>query len=53
VLALIEIDLALTADALMEPEKPVIHDGENAQAFATCEQDFTPIRMAYDLERVK
>jgi hypothetical protein len=53
VLVLIEIDLALTADALMEPEKPVIHDGETAQAFATCEQDFTPIRMAYDLERVK
>jgi hypothetical protein len=52
-LALIEIDLALTTDALKEPEKPVLRDGETAQAFATRERDFAPIRMAYDLERVK
>jgi hypothetical protein len=52
-LALIEIDLALTTDAPKEPEKPVIHDGETAQAFATRERDFAPIRMAYDLEHVK
>jgi hypothetical protein len=26
-LALMEIDLALTADAPKEPEKPVLHDG--------------------------
>jgi hypothetical protein len=52
-LALMEIDLALTTDAPKEPEKPVLHDGETAQAFATREWDFTPIRMAYDLERVK
>jgi hypothetical protein len=52
-LALMEIDLALTADAFKEPEKPVLRDGETAQAFATCEWDFTPIRMAYDLERAK
>jgi hypothetical protein len=52
-LALIEIDLALTTDAPKEPEKPVINDGETAQAFATLERDFAPIRMAYDLEHVK
>jgi hypothetical protein len=48
-----EIDLALTTDAPKEPEKPVLHDGETAQTFATCERDFAPIRMAYDLERAK
>jgi hypothetical protein len=52
-LALMEIDLALTMDAPKEPEKPVIRDGETAQAFATRERDFTPIRMAYGLERAK
>jgi hypothetical protein len=52
-LALMEIDLALTADALKEPEKPVLRDGETTHAFATRERDFTPIRMAYDLERAK
>jgi hypothetical protein len=52
-LALMEIDLALTTDAPNEPEKPVLHDGETAQAFATREQHFAPIRMAYDLERAK
>jgi hypothetical protein len=52
-LALMEIDLALTADAPTEPEKPVLHDGETTQTFATHERDFAPIRMAYDLERVK
>jgi hypothetical protein len=52
-LALMEIDLALMVDAPKEPEKHVLRDGETAQAFATCEQDFAPIRMAYDLERVK
>jgi hypothetical protein len=52
-LALMEIDLALTADAPKEPEKPVLRDGEIAQAFATRERDFAPIRMAYDLERAK
>jgi hypothetical protein len=41
------------ADAPKEPEKPVLYDGETAQAFATREPDFAPIRMAYDLERVK
>jgi hypothetical protein len=44
-----EIDLALTMDAPKEPEKPVIHDGETAEAFATRQRDFAPIRMAYDL----
>jgi hypothetical protein len=48
-----EIDLALTTDAPKEPEKHVLHDGETAQAFATRERDFAPIRMAYDLERAK
>jgi hypothetical protein len=52
-LALIEIDLALTTYAPKEPEKPAIHDGETPQAFATRERDFAPIRMAYDLERMK
>jgi hypothetical protein len=52
-LALMEIDLALTTDAPKEPEKPVLCDGETAQAFATHERDFAPIRMAYDLKRVK
>jgi hypothetical protein len=52
-LALMEIDLALTMDAPKEPEKPVIHDGETPQAFATRERGFTPIRMAYDLEHAK
>jgi hypothetical protein len=52
-LALMEIDLALTMDAPKEPEKPVLCDGETAQTFATRERDFTPIRMAYDLERAK
>jgi hypothetical protein len=52
-LALMEIDFALMTDAPKEPEKPVFHDGETTQAFATHERDFTPIRMAYDLERAK
>jgi hypothetical protein len=52
-LALMEIDLELTMDAPKEPKKPVIHDGETPQTFATREQDFAPIRMAYDLERAK
>jgi hypothetical protein len=52
-LALMKIDLALTADAPKEPEKPVLRDGESAQAFATRERDFASIRMAYDLERAK
>jgi hypothetical protein len=39
-LALMEIDLALMADAPKEPEKPVLHDDETAQAFATHEWDF-------------
>jgi hypothetical protein len=47
-LALMEIDLALTM-----PQKPVLHDGKTAPAFATRERDFAPIRMTYDLERVK
>jgi hypothetical protein len=50
-LARMEIDLALTTDALKEPEKHVLCDGETTQAFATRERDFAPIRMAYDLER--
>jgi hypothetical protein len=52
-LALMEINLALTTDAPKDPEKPVLRDGETAQAFATRERDFTPIRMAYDLEHAK
>jgi hypothetical protein len=48
-----EIDLALTTNAPKEPEKPVLRDGETAQAFATHERDFASIRMAYDLECVK
>jgi hypothetical protein len=52
-LALMKIDLALTTDAPKEPEKPVIRDGETPQTFATRERDFTPTRMAYDLERAK
>jgi hypothetical protein len=52
-LALMEIDLALTVDTPKEPEKPVLCDGESAQAFATRERDFASIRMAYDLERAK
>jgi hypothetical protein len=52
-LALMEIDLALTTDAPKEPEKHVLRDGETAEAFATHERDFAPIRMAYDLEHAK
>jgi hypothetical protein len=52
-LALMEIDLALTTDAPKEPEKPVLCDGETAQAFANRERDFAPIRMAYDHECAK
>jgi hypothetical protein len=51
--ALMEIDLALTANAPKEPEKPVLRDGKTAEAFATRERDFASIRMAYDLERAK
>jgi hypothetical protein len=53
VLALMEIDLALMADAPKEPEKSMLRDGEIAQAFATRERDFAPIKMVYDLEREK
>jgi hypothetical protein len=53
VLVLMEIDLALTMDAPKEPEKPVIRDGETAEAFTTRQRDFAPIRMAYNLERAK
>jgi hypothetical protein len=52
-LTLMEIDLALTTDAPKEPEKPVIHDGETTEAFATRQRDFMLIRMAYNLERAK
>jgi hypothetical protein len=52
-LTLMEIDLALTTDTPKEPEKPVLCDGETAQAFATRERDFAPIRMVYDLKRAK
>jgi hypothetical protein len=52
-LVLMEINLALTTDAPKEPEKPVIHDGETAHAFATRERDFIPRRMAYDLEHAR
>jgi hypothetical protein len=31
----------------------VIRDGEATEAFATRQRDFTPIKMAYDLERAK
>jgi hypothetical protein len=47
--ALMEIDLTLTTDARKEPEKHVIRDGEAAEAFATHQWDFVPIRMVYDL----
>jgi hypothetical protein len=50
VLMLWEIDLALTTDPPMEP---VIHEGEAAEAFATRQRDFTPIRMQYDLDHAK
>jgi hypothetical protein len=53
VLAVWEIDLALMTDAHKEPEKPLIHDGEAAEAFATRQRDFASIRMTYDLERAK
>jgi hypothetical protein len=53
VFTLWEIDLTLTTDGPKEPEKPVIRDGEAAEAFATRQRDFVPIRMAYDLERAK
>jgi hypothetical protein len=53
VLALWEIDLALTTDAPKEPAEPMIHDGEAVKAFATRQWDFTPIKMVYDLERAK
>jgi hypothetical protein len=49
VFALMEIDLTLTTDAPKEPEKHVIRDGEAAEAFATHQWDFVPIRMVYDL----
>jgi hypothetical protein len=52
-LALMEIDLVLTTDAPKESKKPVLHDGETVQAFATCEPDFAPIKMTYDLEHAK
>jgi hypothetical protein len=48
-----EIDLVLMTDAPKEPEKPVIHDDETAQTFATRERDFASIRMTYELEHVK
>jgi hypothetical protein len=53
VLALWEIDFALTTDAPKELAEPVIRDGEATEAFATRQRDLTPIKMAYDLERVK
>jgi hypothetical protein len=53
VLTVWEIDLALMTDPHKEPEKPVIHDGEATEAFATRQRDFASIRMAYDLERAK
>jgi hypothetical protein len=52
-LTLMEIDLALMTDALNDPEKSMIRDGETAHAFATHERDVAPIRMAYDLEHAK
>jgi hypothetical protein len=48
-----EIDLALTTNSPKKPEKPVIHDGETAKAFATRQRDFALIRMTYDFERAK
>jgi hypothetical protein len=50
---LMQTDLTLTIDAPKEPEKPVISDSEAVEAFATRQQDFASIRMAYELERVK
>jgi hypothetical protein len=37
VLTLWEIDFTLTMDAPKEPTRPVIRDGETAEAFATCQ----------------
>jgi hypothetical protein len=48
VLALWEIDFAHMTDTPKEPAKLVIHEGEIAEPFATCQWDFAPIRMAYD-----
>jgi hypothetical protein len=53
VLALWEIDLALTTDAPKEPAESVIRDGEAAEDFATHQRDFTPIKMAYNFKRAK
>jgi hypothetical protein len=38
-----EIDFALTTDAPKEPAELVIHDGEDAEAFATRQRDFMSI----------
>jgi hypothetical protein len=32
---------------LLRSPRRLIHDGETAEAFATRQQDFAPIRMAY------
>jgi hypothetical protein len=53
VLALWEIDFALTTDAPKESVELVIRDGEDAEAFVTRPRDFASIRMVYDLEHVK
>jgi hypothetical protein len=53
VLALWEIDLALTTDAPKEPAESVIRDGEAAEDFATHQRDFTLIKMACDFKRAK
>jgi hypothetical protein len=52
-IAPMEIDLVIRTDAPKELENPVIHDGKAAEAFATRQWDFTPVRMVYNLERAK
>jgi hypothetical protein len=37
----------------VEPAESVIREGKAIEAFATHQWDFTPIRIQYDLDRVK
>jgi hypothetical protein len=53
VLALWEVDLALTTDTPKKPTEPMIHKGEVVEAFATHQQNFAFIKMSYNLELMK
>jgi hypothetical protein len=53
VLALWEVDLALTTDAPKKPAEPMIHKGEVVEAFATHQRNFASIKMSYNLELMK